>query len=129
MFPAWEGTPWSFYGQSWEPRQGSIACGYFVTTALHDSGLLLPRTLLAKQTATTIIKNLTSESYITRYRGLSPADFIRRVRQLGPGLYVLGRHAWAWFDAAVGALTVPGVATITSGELWGPRGVVPGSER
>ncbi|RZK16776.1 MAG: hypothetical protein EOO56_19295 [Hymenobacter sp.] len=27
VFPAWEGTAWSFYGQSWQPRQGSIACG------------------------------------------------------------------------------------------------------
>ena len=90
VFPAWEGTPWSFYGQSWEPRRGSIACGYFVTTALHHSGLRLPRTLLAKQTATTIIRNLTTEAHIQRYRGLSQVEFVEQVRQLGPGLYVLG---------------------------------------
>lgn len=90
IFPAWEGTPWSFYGQSWAPRQGSIACGYFVTTALYDSGLRLPRTLLAKQAATVIIRNLTTEAHMHRYRGLSRADFVRQLRQLGPGLYVLG---------------------------------------
>ena len=90
VFPAWEGTPWSFYGQSWEPRQGSIACGYFVTTALHDSGLRLPRTLLAKQTATVIIRNLTTEAHMHRYRGVSQAAFVQTMRELGPGLYVLG---------------------------------------
>ncbi|RYY18327.1 MAG: hypothetical protein EOO36_08430 [Cytophagaceae bacterium] len=90
VFPAWESTPWSFYGQSWEPRQGSVACGYFVTTALHDAGLRLPRTLLAKQAATVIIRNLTTEAHMHRYRGLSQADFVHEMRQLGPGLYVLG---------------------------------------
>jgi hypothetical protein len=38
-----------------------------------------------------------------------------------------GQHsaaAGAWFRAAVQALTVPGVASITLAEAWGPRGVV-----
>jgi len=90
IFPAWEGTPWAFYGTTWEPRRGTIACGYFVTTTLHDAGLRLQRTVLAKQTSETIIKNLTSEAYITRYWGVTQADFVRQVRALGPGLYVLG---------------------------------------
>jgi hypothetical protein len=90
VFPAWEGTPWSFYGNSWAPRQGSIACGYFVTTALFDTGLRLQRTLLAKQGSEKLIKNLTTEAHITRYRHISQADFVRRVSALGPGLYVVG---------------------------------------
>lgn len=90
VFPAWEGTPWAFYGTTWEPRRGSIACGYFVTTSLHDAGLHLQRTLLAKQGSEVIIKNLTSEAQISRYHGLTPTEFVRRVQALGPGLYVLG---------------------------------------
>ncbi len=90
VFPAWEGTPWSFYGNSWAPRQGSIACGYFVTTALFDTGLRLQRTLLAKQGSEKLIKNLTTEAHITRYRHISQADFVRRVSALGPGLYLVG---------------------------------------
>lgn len=97
IFPAWEGTPWQFYGQSWEPRQGSIACGYFVTTTLHAAGLRLQRTLLAKQASEVIIKNLTSEPYIHRYHGLSRAEFVEQVRALGPGLYVLGLDFHAGF--------------------------------
>jgi hypothetical protein len=90
IFPAWEGTSWEFYGQTWEPRQGSIACGYFVTTTLHQAGLRLQRTLLAKQTSETIIKNLCTEAHIHRYRGLSRTDFVQQVREQGPGLYVVG---------------------------------------
>lgn len=90
IFPAWEGTTWAFYGTSCEPRHGSIACGYFVTTSLHDAGLKLQRTLLAKQASEVIVKNLTSEAYIRRYHGLTTADFVRQVRTLGPGLYVVG---------------------------------------
>ncbi|RTQ48868.1 hypothetical protein EJV47_14825 [Hymenobacter gummosus] len=97
IFPAWEGTPWAFYGQSWEPRRGTIACGYFVTTTLHDAGLKLQRSLLAKQASEVIIKNLTAEANIHRYRDLSQADFVRAVQQLGPGLYVLGLDYHAGF--------------------------------
>lgn len=97
VFPAWEGTPWAFYGTSWEPRRGSIACGYFVTTSLHDAGLRLQRTVLAKQASEVIIKNLTSEAHITRYWGVENADFVRQVRALGPGLYVLGLDFHAAF--------------------------------
>ena len=120
VFPAWEGTPWHFYGRSWEPRQGSIACGYFVTTALHDAGLRLPRTLLAKQAATVIIRNLTTEAYMHRYRGLSQADFVQQMRQLGPGLYVLG------LDYHVGFLRVRegGAVQMIHSSYTGAGGVV-----
>lgn len=120
VFPAWEGTPWGFYGQSWEPRQGSIACGYFVTTALHDAGLRLPRTLLAKQAATIIIRNLTTEAHMHRYRGLSQANFVQQMRQLGPGLYVLG------LDYHVGFLRVRegGAVQMIHSSYTGAGGVV-----
>jgi hypothetical protein len=120
VFPAWEGTPWHFYGQSWEPRQGSIACGYFVTTALHHTGLRLQRTLLAKQAATVIIRNLTTEAHMHRYRGLSQADFVQEMRQLGPGLYVLG------LDYHVGFLRVRegGAVQMIHSSYTGAGGVV-----
>ncbi|MCC3159609.1 hypothetical protein LJ737_20375 [Hymenobacter sp. 15J16-1T3B] len=97
IFPAWEGTPWAFYGQSWAPQRGTIACGYFVTTTLHDAGLRLQRSLLAKQASEVIIKNLTDEGHIHRYRGLDQREFVRQVQGLGPGLYVLGLDFHAGF--------------------------------
>ena len=57
---------------------------------VHDAGLHLRRTRLAKPASEVIIKNLTSEAHISRYRGLTPAGFVRRVQALGPGLCVLG---------------------------------------
>ncbi|WP_052732822.1 hypothetical protein [Hymenobacter terrenus] len=120
VFPAWEGTPWAFYGTTWEPRRGSIACGYFVTTTLHDAGLRLQRTLLAKQASEVIIKNLTSEAHIYRYWGVTPADFVRQVRALGPGLYVLG------LDFHVGFLRVRegGAVQMVHSSYVGPVAVV-----
>jgi hypothetical protein len=32
IIPAWIGTGWDFNGITEKPQQGSIACGYFVTT-------------------------------------------------------------------------------------------------
>ena len=67
VFPAWEGTPGALNGTTWEPRRGSIACGYFATMSLHDAGLHLRRTRLAKPASEVIIKNLTFEAHISRY--------------------------------------------------------------
>jgi hypothetical protein len=120
IFPAWEGTPWDFYGTSWEPRTGSIACGYFVTTALHDAGLHLQRTLLAKQAAETIIANLTSSAHIHRYHALPLGDFVQKVRALGAGLYVVG------LDYHVGFLRVSpsGAVEMIHSSVFAPRTVV-----
>lgn len=90
VFPAWESTPWSFYGQTWAPRQGSVACGYFVTTALFDTGLRLQRSLLARQGSERLIKNLVAEQNISRYRRMNQVKFVQQVRALGPGLYLVG---------------------------------------
>src|SRR5579859_7168832 len=38
ILPAWSGTPWDFYGTAERPREGTIACGYFVATVLRDAG-------------------------------------------------------------------------------------------
>ena len=38
LFSYWYGTPWNFNGTTKVPKQGSIACGFFVTwTAMLDS--------------------------------------------------------------------------------------------
>ena len=120
IFPAWEGTAWAFYGTSWEPRRGSIACGYFVTTTLHDAGLRLQRTVLAKQASEVLIQNLTSEAYITRYRGVSQVEFVRQAQALGPGLYVLGLD----FHAAFLRVHKGGAVQMVHSSFLGPGTVV-----
>lgn len=43
LFICWYGTNWDFNGTTLSPRQGNIACGYFVTTNLLQSGFLINR--------------------------------------------------------------------------------------
>src|SRR5439155_7363595 len=69
LVPAWAGTPWDYYGTSTKPRQGAIACGYFVTTVLEHLGLRLPRARLAQQASEVIVRSLVvGDGPILRYR-------------------------------------------------------------
>ena len=62
VFPAWYGTTWDFNGYSNKPREGEIACGYFVSTTLKHVGFNLNRFDLAKKYSSSIVKSLCSKS-------------------------------------------------------------------
>lgn len=49
IIPYWYGTEWDFNGYTSKPKEGKIACGYFVSTTLRDMGLNLNRYDLAKK--------------------------------------------------------------------------------
>ncbi|MCB9260833.1 MAG: hypothetical protein H6607_00440 [Flavobacteriales bacterium] len=49
IIPYWYGTEWDFNGFTETPKQGKIACGYFVSTTLKHVGLNLNRYKLAQQ--------------------------------------------------------------------------------
>lgn len=49
IIPYWYGTTWNFNGYTAKPNEGSIACGYFVSTTLRDMGLNINRFKLAQQ--------------------------------------------------------------------------------
>lgn len=90
IFPFWDGTDWDFYGTTEQPGKGKIACGYFVTTVLRDAGVRVNRVSLAQQASENIIKSLTSEPHIRRFRNASIKNFVAEIRQTGGGLYVVG---------------------------------------
>ena len=90
LFPPWYGTTWDFYGTTETPRNGKIACGYFVTTVLRDAGFQLERARLAQQASEKIILSLVEAKYVQRFRNASLEDFVAAVRQQGAGLYVVG---------------------------------------
>ena len=90
LFEFWYGTPWDFYGTTETPGQGKIACGYFVTTVLRDVGLKVQRTKLAQQASENIIRGLTSEAHIKRYRLKAIGDFVEDVKKSGSGVYIVG---------------------------------------
>lgn len=54
----WVGTKWNFNGVIRVPGQGTIACGYFVTTVLEDIGFKLNRIKLSQQASSVMITSL-----------------------------------------------------------------------
>lgn len=90
VLPRWDGTPWAFSGTSTTPRTGSIACGYFVTTALEEAGLRVERRRLAQQASEIIVTSLVPPEAIERFSNVPVEDFTARVAKKGRGLYVVG---------------------------------------
>jgi len=58
MIPYWLGTTWDFNGYTAIPGEGTVACGYFVTTTLRHMGVNLNRYKLAQQYSHSIVKSL-----------------------------------------------------------------------
>ncbi len=90
IFSAWYGTDWDFYGTTETPGAGKIACGYLVSTVLRDAGVKVNRVSLAQQASENIIKSLTTEPFISRYRNVSLEKFTGEIEKLGAGLYIVG---------------------------------------
>jgi hypothetical protein len=90
LFPYWYGTPWDFNGTTEVPKQGKIACGYFVTTVLRDAGWRVQRARLAQQASENIILSLTTDDYVKRFRRVAIGDFVNAVKKWGAGIYVVG---------------------------------------
>jgi hypothetical protein len=90
IFPAWYGTDWDFYGTTETPREGKIACGYFVTTVLRDAGVKVQRVSLAQQASENIIKSLTIATFIKRFHNAKIENFVADIENQGEGLYIVG---------------------------------------
>lgn len=103
LLPAWYGTPWEFHGTSQTPGEGTIACGYLVSTVLRDAGFRVPRIRLAQQASEHIVRSLAPPSRILRFRKRAASEVVRGVWDAqGPGLYVVG------MDYHVGFLVLEG---------------------
>lgn len=85
IWPAWYGTTWGFYGTTEVPREGEIACGYFVSTTLEDAGFDVERVKLAQQASSRIVKTFSDED-VTSW-GDSTGEVLAR---LDPGLNLVG---------------------------------------
>lgn len=90
IFPYWYGTNWDFYGTTEKPNEGSIACGYFVTTTLRDIGLPINRTKLAQYASEDMIKQIVSKDNIYRFSKKSIAEFERSLERKGNAIYIVG---------------------------------------
>jgi hypothetical protein len=88
FFRSWYNTPWTFHGHSQTPREGSIACGYFVTTTLRDMGFNIPRIKWAQQASEYLIKKVSTD--IKRFQQKPMKDVIDYIEAKGEGLYIVG---------------------------------------
>lgn len=86
----WMGTAWTFTGTSTVPGEGSIACGYFVTTTLEQAGIELERVRLAQAASETMILALVDREFVKRYSDVSLEKFLNDVRSQGEGYYIVG---------------------------------------
>lgn len=73
IFPYWYGTEWDFNGHTEEPRNGQVACGYFVSTTLRDMGMNINRYKIAQKASEDIVKTFCKYSDIKRYRTVKDA--------------------------------------------------------
>ena len=75
----WTGTTWDFNGVSRTPGEGSIACGYFITTLLEDAGFKLNRVRLAQEPSSVLIK-----STCTQVKNYGALEDLKKYLQAAP---------------------------------------------
>jgi len=87
LLPAWQDTPWDFYGSTETPGQGTIACGFYVSTILRDAGFKVDRLALGRQASENIIRTLVPRSAMWWKHGVTAQA---SVAQAEDGLYIAG---------------------------------------
>ncbi len=90
LYNQWKNTPWDFNGTTTKPQEGSIACGFFVTTILQDMDVKINRTKLAICASSVMMKNLTPHQRIKNLSNLSYPAFNDTLISYGKGVYIIG---------------------------------------
>lgn len=93
IFPYWYGTKWSFAGHTEIPNQGTVSCGYFVSTTLLHLGVQVDRITLAQQSPINEARTLDiDEKMINIGAGNFECDtIIKNIKEkLEEGVYFVG---------------------------------------
>jgi hypothetical protein len=91
LFKVWLGSRWGLgMPQSTRPKQGKTNCGLFVAVILRDAGFNLPIWKFNRQAAYHGIKSLAPRRSIRYFYKAPMKKFLAGVRQMGPGLYLIG---------------------------------------
>lgn len=88
IIPYWYETVWDFNGHTSKPNQGTIACGYFVSTTLRDMGLNLNRYKLAQQGPENEAISIAINSNELLY--LKEDNISEQIKKLEVGVYFIG---------------------------------------
>ena len=90
IFNYWYTTKWSFEGHTENPRQGTIACGYFVSTTLRDVGFKLNRFKLAQKSPEEEAKSIACGTTIEKLQNISKQELKNHFLKKQDGLYFIG---------------------------------------
>lgn len=90
LFSHWKNTAWDFNGTSTVPGEGSVACGFFVTTLLQDMDLNINRRKLAICASSEMMKSLVPHQPLLNLSSLSYAGFVNTMQNAGKGVYIIG---------------------------------------
>jgi len=91
IIPYWYQTPWSFEGHTAIPKEGHIACGYFVSTTLKDMGLHINRYKLAQQNPFNEARTLALDKPVIEiYNETIRANIKELQQRLKDGIYFIG---------------------------------------
>lgn len=90
IYPYWLGTRWNFNGISQVPGEGSIACGYFVTTVVRDMNFDIDRVKLAQCASEEMILELIDEKKIKRYNGKENDKMLKYLEDQKINLFIVG---------------------------------------
>lgn len=97
LMEAWVGTPYHYSGTTEVPGEGSVACGYYVSTVLEHAGFVVDRVELARQPSEQIARSLVRDPEIQRFSNAKRRTVVDAVRDLGDGIYIVGLDTHAGF--------------------------------
>jgi hypothetical protein len=87
----WLGTRWGLgLPQTRRPGAGKINCGRFVGTVLEDAGFVVDVDKLQRQPSELIIDSFVGRARKKRFSDASMNRFLAAVREMGPGLFIIG---------------------------------------
>lgn len=87
----WLGTRWGLgLPQLTEPGDGKINCGTFVGTVLRDAGFAVRVKKLQRQPSQLIIRSFVGSDRMKKFSNASMKKFLADVRDMGPGLFIIG---------------------------------------
>jgi hypothetical protein len=90
IFICWYGTEWDFNGTTTCPRSGNIACGYFITTILKQSGFNISRTYLAQQASSVMIKAFCPDEKIKTITNHQTQKLFAYMKTKSDGIFIVG---------------------------------------
>lgn len=90
LFVCWYGTEWDFNGTTTKPRQGEIACGYFVTTLVRDAGFRIDRVALAQCASQSMIYTLCPDDDVKIITGGQVAKVKEHLLSKNDGIFLIG---------------------------------------